>query len=519
MQYERTIKYLYDLQPIGIKFGLHNTLSLLNYFHNPHQKIRTIHVAGTNGKGSTCSMIASILQAAGYRVGLYTSPHLIDFTERISINGLPVTQSEVVRLTGEIQQAIREGDFSSGHPTFFEVVTVMAMAYFHEQQVDFAVMEVGMGGRLDATNVIQPLLGIITNIDLEHQQYLGNSLLEIAREKAGIIKKGMPVITGDQQPEVLQLLADICQERGATLIPVPSPSPSFVRHLSQDLRGQSFEVTWPAVWSDTRPAASAAVWPGVWSDTRSDTSSGADFASPSIPGISLDSPGVTSAPPDDSDGISPSDSSWPDSSPPDSSSPDSSSWQKFSISLIGEHQIQNALVALAAIQTLSRLLPCGISLSRISEGISLARWPGRAEVYSCLPAIMVDGAHNPAGARRLSCLLEGLGFARLLLVLGIMKDKEVDKICQELVPLASRVILTRPRIERAASPEVILKILASHCLVADWGTVSTAENIPKAITLARAMAGQQDLICITGSLYTVGEAKVFLDAMQTCNAD
>ena len=256
--YEQTIKYLYDLQPIGIKFGLHNTLSLLNYFHNPHQKIRTIHVAGTNGKGSTCSMISSVLQAAGYRVGLYISPHLIDFTERISINGIPITQSEVVRLTTEIQQAIHDGDFSSGHPTFFEVVTVMAMAYFHEQQVDVAVMEVGMGGRLDATNVIQPLLGIITNIDLEHQQYLGNSLLEIAREKAGIIKKGMPVITGVQQPEVLQLLADICQERGATLIPVPAaPSPHFARPLSQNLRGgQSFEVAWPAVWSDASFGAS-----------------------------------------------------------------------------------------------------------------------------------------------------------------------------------------------------------------------------------------------------------------------
>jgi len=445
MQYEQTIKYLYDLQPIGIKFGLHNTLSLLNYFHNPHQKIRTIHVAGTNGKGSTCSMISSVLQAAGYRVGLYTSPHLIDFTERISINGLPITHSEVVRLTTEIQQAISDGDFSSGHPTFFEVVTVMAMAYFHEQQVDFAVMEVGMGGRLDATNVIQPMLGIITNIDLEHQQYLGNSLLEIASEKAGIIKKDMPVITGVQQPEVLQLLADICQEREATLIPVPSPSPSFARLLTQNLRGQTFEVAWSDAWPDAAP--------------------------------------------------------------------DASTWQRFSISLIGEHQIQNALVALAAIQTLSRLLPCGISLSQISEGLSLARWPGRAEVYPGLPTIMVDGAHNPAGARRLSCLLKELEFSRLILVLGVMKDKEIDKICQELVPLASRVILTQARIERAALPEEILKILVSQCLVADLGTVSTAENIPKAIALAGAMAGHKDLICVTGSLYTVGEAKVFLDAM------
>ena len=197
----------------------------------------------------------------------------------------------------------------------------------------------------------------------------------------------------------------------------------------------------------------------------------------------------------------------------DASSPGASSWQRFSISLLGEHQIQNALVALTAIQTLSRLLPCGISSSQISEGLSLARWPGRAEVYPCLPAIMVDGAHNPAGARRLSCLLKGLEFPRLILVLGIMKDKEIGKICQELVPLASRVILTRPQIERAASPEEIMKILVSQCLVADWGTVSTAESIPEAIALAGAMAGNQDLICITGSLYTVGEAKVFLDAM------
>ena len=468
MQYEQTIKYLYNLQPIGIKFELHNTLSLLNHFHNPHEKIRTIHVAGTNGKGSTCSMISSILQAAGYKVGLYTSPHLVDFTERILINSTPISHPHVIRLTEEIQQAIREGDFSSGHPTFFEVVTVMALVYFHEQQVDFAVMETGMGGRLDATNVIQPLLGIITNIDLEHQQYLGNTLLDIAREKAGIIKKGMPVITGAQQPEVLQLLTDICQERGAVLIPVPPPSPSFTRLLSQNLQRQIFEVAWHGPWSDEP--------------------SGPDGAAASMHWTLPDAPADTS--------------------------PDALQWQRFSISLLGEHQIQNTLVALAAIQTLNRLLADKIPLSRISEGLALARWPGRAEVYPCLPAIMVDGAHNPAGARRLSFLLKELKFSRLILVLGIMKDKEIDKICQELVPLASRVILTRPRIERAALPEDILKILVSHCPVSDRGTVSTVENIPKAITLARSMAGNEDLICVTGSLYTVGEAKVFLDAMQ-----
>ncbi|MEW5801355.1 MAG: folylpolyglutamate synthase/dihydrofolate synthase family protein [bacterium] len=433
--YEQTIKYLYDLQPIGIKFGLHNTLCLLNYFHNPHEKIRTIHVAGTNGKGSTCSMIASVLQAAGYRVGLYTSPHLVDFTERISINGLRIARLEVVRLTERIQEAIAAGDFESGHPTFFEVVTVMALAYFQEQQVDFAIMEVGMGGRLDATNVIEPLLGIITNIDLDHQQYLGNSLLDIAREKAGIIKKGMPLVTGVQQPEVMELLSDICLERGAVLIPVPLSSSSLTRPLSQSLAGQSFEIVWP------------------------------------------DEPS-----------------------------------QQFSISLIGEHQIQNALVALRAIQVLSRMLPGGILLSQITEGMSRARWPGRAESYPGVPPVMVDGAHNPAGARRLACLLKGLGFPRLILVLGIMKDKEIAGICQELVPLASRVVLTRPSIARASSPEEILDIITSRCLVSDRESISITESIPEAITLARTVAHPKDLICVTGSLFTVGEAKVFLDA-------
>lgn len=446
--YDQTIKYLYDLQPIGIKFGLQNTLSLLSYFGNPHQKIRTVHVAGTNGKGSTCSMISSVLQAAGYRVGLYTSPHLVDFTERISINGLPISQPEVVRLTEKIRQAIREGDFRSAHPTFFEVVTVMALAYFAEQQVDCAVMETGMGGRLDATNVIRPLLSIITTIDLDHQQYLGNTLLDIAREKAGIIKEGIPLVTGAQQPEVVQLLAEICRARGAEMIRVPCPSPSVVRAVSQGLEGQEFEVAWPAV---TLPLA--------WNDA------------------------------------------------------DASSWQRFSIPLIGNHQIQNTLIVLAAIQTLSRSLSAGISAAQIARGLAVTRWPGRAQVYPGSPAIMLDGAHNPAGARQLARLLESLAFPRLILVLGIMKDKEIGGICQELVPLADRLILTRPQIDRAASAQEIMNILASRALIPDWGRVSTAAGIPEAISMARAMAAPGDLICLSGSLYTVGEAKVFLDAL------
>ncbi|MCL6583512.1 MAG: bifunctional folylpolyglutamate synthase/dihydrofolate synthase [bacterium] len=448
--YDQAIQYLYNLQPIGIKFGLRNTLSLLSYFDNPHLKIRTIHVAGTNGKGSICSMISSVLQAAGYRVGLYTSPHLVDFTERIMINGLPIPQSEVIRLSGEIRQAISDGDFQAGHPTFFEVVTVMALVYFAEQQVDFAVMETGMGGRLDATNVIQPLVGIITTIDFDHQEYLGHSLLEIAGEKAGIIKPGMAVVSGVQQSEIIQLLAKVCRQRNAELIQAPSVSPSVVRKVSQSLGGQEFEVIWPVSGSDA------------------------------LDGKSF--------------------------------------WQRFFISLIGRHQIHNALIALTAIQTLSRRLSGQqqggeISLSHITQGLACARWPGRAQVYPGSPPIMLDGAHNPAGARQLALLLEELEFSRLILVLGIMKDKDIGGICQELVPLADRVIVTRPRIDRAASGQEIINVLVSKALVADWKMVSVAATVPEAIIMARSMAEAGDLICLTGSLYTVGEAKGFLDAL------
>ncbi len=432
MSYEQAIKYLYNLQPIGIKFGLNNTLSLLAHFHNPHQKIKTIHVAGTNGKGSICSMLSSILQSAGYKVGLYTSPHLIDFTERISINGNPIPQSEVASLTEKIRYAINDGDFKANHPTFFEVVTVMALIYFYEQYLDLAIMEVGMGGRLDATNVIQPLMGIISTIALDHQQYLGKSLGHIAQEKAGIIKRGMPVIIGDCHPEILQIISYTCQKMGATLIQAPPLSNAHILH--QDLSCQKFEVLCPK-----------------------------------------ESP------------------------------------KQYSISLLGHHQIQNTLTTLTAAKKLNDLLPRQISHAQICKGLTSARWPGRIEVYPGSPLIIIDGAHNPAAAHSLSRFIKELKFLHLTLVIGVMKDKEIDKICQDLVPLAFRIILTRPNIARAALPRDILHILHSQSLLPNSVKVSMVDSIPEAITLAKTQSGLKDIICITGSLYTAGEAKVVLD--------
>src|SRR5215471_1713804 len=205
MTYAEAVQFLYHLRVFGAKFGLENTLKLAALAGNPQHKLRFIHVAGTNGKGSTCAMLESIYRAAGLRVGLFTSPHLVFFGERIQINRRNVSQMDVVRLIAQIRKLLRH--FSQEeHPTFFEVVTVMALSYFAEQECDLVIWETGLGGRLDATNIVTPLASVITNIQYDHQQWLGETLSSIAREKAGIIKPRVPVITGADSLDALQVI-------------------------------------------------------------------------------------------------------------------------------------------------------------------------------------------------------------------------------------------------------------------------------------------------------------------------
>ncbi|HEY5913013.1 MAG TPA: folylpolyglutamate synthase/dihydrofolate synthase family protein [Verrucomicrobiae bacterium] len=216
MTYSDAIQFLYSLRWFGAKFGLHNTLRLAELAGNPQQRLRFIHVAGTNGKGSTCAMLESIYRAAGLRVGLFTSPHLVAFGERIQINRKPIPKADVLKLAAEIQPLLKE--FSSEeHPTFFEVVTVMALQYFASRECDLVVWETGLGGRLDATNIVTPLASIITNIQYDHQKWLGETLTSIAAEKAGIIKAGVSVITGTDAPEALQVIATAARDHGAPL--------------------------------------------------------------------------------------------------------------------------------------------------------------------------------------------------------------------------------------------------------------------------------------------------------------
>lgn len=202
MTYSEAIQFLYNLRLFGAKLGLENTFRLADLAGNPQQRLAFIHVAGTNGKGSTCAMLEGIYRAAGLKVGLFTSPHLVTFSERLQVNRQPIRERDVVRLVGQMQNWLRAFP-AEAHPTFFEVVTIMALCYFAEQECDLVIWETGLGGRLDATNIVKPLASVITNVQLDHQQWLGNTLAEIAVEKAGIIKPAVPVITAAEAPRGL----------------------------------------------------------------------------------------------------------------------------------------------------------------------------------------------------------------------------------------------------------------------------------------------------------------------------
>lgn len=216
MNYSEAIKFLYELRLFGSKFGLENTFKLAELCGNPQDELNFIHVAGTNGKGSTCAMLESIYRAAGYKTGLYTSPHLVSFTERIQINRQPIPQTEVVRLVSQIKSLLNK--FPADHlPTFFEVTTVMALVYFCRNECDVVIWETGLGGRLDATNIVFPLASVITNIGLDHQQYLGSTPVQIAAEKAGIIKSGVPVITATDDEDALDVIIGTALHKGSPI--------------------------------------------------------------------------------------------------------------------------------------------------------------------------------------------------------------------------------------------------------------------------------------------------------------
>ncbi len=420
-KYRDSLDYLYGLESHGIVFGLHNIRNILSSLGNPHEKLKTIHIGGTNGKGSTAAMIHSILSRCGYRVGLYTSPHLISFTERIRIDGREITEGEVVRLTEEIRGAIKRRGIPETF-TFFDFTTAMALLYFVEAGVNLAIVEVGLGGRLDSTNVVDPILTIITNISLDHRDYLGDTLEEVALEKAGIIKEGRGIVTAATQRKVLDLLRRVSVEKNAPLF-----------RVGRDFRGRKVAP-------------------------RRFHYYGRNLSLPNL-----------------------------------------------DLKLAGKHQVTNAITALGAIEMIGEN-GYRIGDEAIYEGLRGVQWSGRLEVVMESPTVVLDGAHNPGAAKSLKeAILEEFTYERLLLALGIMNDKDYRRIISTLVPLADMTVLCKPRCERAALPQVLLNEVTR---IEKWGKI--VEDVGEAVQYLLSRATERDLICITGSFYTIGEAKAYL---------
>ncbi len=431
MTYSLAIAYLYGLQRFGIKLGLENIRRLLKAVGDPQCGFPSVLIGGTNGKGSTAAFLSSILRAAGYKVGLYTSPHLLEFTERVRVNGRAIGKADAARLTDELRSVVTDlfplHDISHpapgtvSHPTFFEVTTALALLHFVRSRVHYAVVEVGLGGRFDATNALDPEVAVITNIALEHEDYLGKTLGAIAAEKAGIVKAGNPLVTAADAPEALAVIAEACRDRGAILVDVRAMCNWEIG--GSDLSGQRFVV--------------------------------AQQGQPT---------------------------------------------QEFGIRLLGRHQVTNAVTAVAVARLL-RARGAIIPESAIRDGLRRTRWPGRLQLFPGHPLVILDGAHNPAGAKALRAFLEEQQFfGRVILVFGVLQDKDWIAMLQELGPLAKRVILTRPESERAADPRGLVEA-ERFC-----PKLEILEAVGDAIALARAVAEPEDAVVVTGSLFIVSAA-------------
>ncbi|MEE8414407.1 MAG: folylpolyglutamate synthase/dihydrofolate synthase family protein [Dehalococcoidales bacterium] len=405
------------------RYDLRRMDELLARLGNPHLKIRTVHVAGSKGKGSVAVMIASALTASGYTTGLFTSPHLHIFNERMRVDGKLISDTEVTTLVKKLKpevEAVNE-KATYGKLTTFEVITALSFAFFELKGADFQVIEVGLGGRLDATNVVRPEVCVITSISFDHTEALGDTLTEIATEKAGIIKPGCVVVTSPQADEVNKVIEDACRNHQVELI--KNGSDVTWQRLGFDLDRQSLKVTGR-----------------------------------------LDS-------------------------------------YELSIPLLGQHQLDNATTAVAALEVLSKQ-DFHISRDSITDGLAQVSWPGRLQVLSRRPLLVVDGAHNPDSARRLKQALEQyFDFNRAILIIGTSADKDIAGIVSELLPLFDKVIATHSIHPRAMPTATVVDEFRRQGVEAQ-----ATDDISSALPLALTMAEEKDLICVTGSLFVVAGA-------------
>ena len=392
MTYPEAIQWLYDLRLFGAKLGLENPRGLAKQAGNPQDRLRIIHVAGTNGKGSVCAMLESIYRQAGYQTGLFTSPHLISFRERMQINRRLIAEANIIQLTDEMRAFLRNCPHES-HPTFFEVITVMALQHFAKSKCDVVLLETGLGGRLDATNIVIPIASVITPIDEDHQQWLGDTLAQIAAEKAGIIKPDKPVFCAAQNPEAQAVIESVAKERDATL---------------------------------------------TLADTQME-----------LPALSLH----------------------------------------------GEHQKQNAMLAATVVKSLTGELP--VEEASVHEGLANAQWPARAQSWQAgNRRFIFDAAHNPASMRTLADILrdDHPGKAPAIL-LGMSQEKNWREMCRLIAPLASLVMAVPTSSQKAVSPGSIAEVCSEFC------ETMTAESVEQGLDRLT----DEPFVVVAGSIYLAGE--------------
>jgi len=405
-------------------FKLERMQQLLAKLGNPHEQIRTVHVAGTNGKGSTVAMIASMLQACGYTVGVYTSPHLVELRDRIVINGQSIDRAVFADAVKTVAKAAEKAGVD---PTFFEVVTAVCFKFFAEQAVDIAVIEVGLGGRLDSTNVIRPEACVITSIDFDHMKLLGNTLEEIAREKAGIFKKDVPAFIFESEPSVQQAIAEVAERTGAPL-----------RVVNKDIDYSArFCVT-----EDLGPHTRVCLYSK------------------------------------------------------------NSRLEHLPVPLPGEHQASNCGLALAVVDHL-KTVGFDCPEDKITAGLAATKVPGRMQLVWDRPRVLVDGAHNPAAVGALMrCVGAHVPYDSMICVFGCCSDKDVPGLIDKVNLGADKVIFTRAAGNpRAADPEDLQKLFNERS-----GKMSqVAKSLPEALEMATRAVSREDLVCVTGSFYLVGE--------------
>ena len=428
MTYEEAMKYISSVGRFGSNYGLKRTFRLLELLGNPDKKLKLIHVAGTNGKGSTTAMITKVLRGMGYKVGMYTSPYIEEFEERIQINGENIPKEKFVSLLVEVKEAVEKViEEGYDHPTEFEILTALMFLYFYREKVDYGVVEVGLGGTLDSTNVLTPIVSVITSISYDHMNILGDTIEEIAKQKAGIIKDNVPVVVYPAEKNVQDVIVKKAEVMNSKIRLVQKNSVKLL-YINRDDIYQEIQV----------------------STMKNE--------------------------------------------------------YKVKLPLLGAHQMINLAVALNTIEVIFEGQNEKINVELVEKALEDVEWKGRLEVLNKKPLIVIDGAYNIDGIKSLSYNVKKyFKYKRIILLLGILADKQVDEMIEEITPLAEQVYALTPHSDRAQLNQELKEKIVKYNK-----NVTAVEDYEEAAIKAISEADEDDLILISGSLYMIGDMRKIL---------